>query len=130
MGNDLTIGAKNMDAMPSKRLIIILESGMDAVREQILRYAEERHGHHAAANSEIATKMTKDKYAEQILSNLDERLEAGYEAVSTDPRLIPPSIDKRLYMLTNYHHFLGEMKGMAFGYDSSKEIFNKLSEGK
>ena len=119
-----------MDRMSSERLIVILEAGINAVRDQILRYAEERHGHHVADKSKIAPNMTKDKYAEQILRNLDQRLEDGYDAVKTDPRLIPPDIDKKFYYLTNYHHFLGEMKGMAFGYDASKKIFKKISEGK
>ena len=89
-----------------KQMHKTLDERIVVVREQIQNYAMESHVHH-----EEFANMRKDAYAKVFLQLLDAKLNDAYEGVKSSSNLIPPAIEKKKYMLANYHRALDEMKG-------------------
>ena len=112
-----------MNIITMKKLISILDVSIESVRESVKDNAKNSYKDHGGAESELSD----EQYAEEVLKNLDKRLNGEYKEPEGNSHAIPPELDKKLYLLTNYHHFLGEMKGIVLGYSKSKEIVARIT---
>ena len=116
-----------MKIVSIKKVTRILDSGIAIVRRDIHNCAVASHMQYVGADET----MTKEEYANDVLQNIDRSIIHAYLEFGNDENLASSEIEKKLYLLTNYHHFLGEMKGLVQGYSESKKLINKrISEKK
>ena len=112
-----------MSIISSKKVALILDSKIFAVRKEIMDYAAITH--EQFRNDEES--MTDEEYAKILIGNLYQRLKQEYSESRDGDIAVPSLIDEKLYMLANYHHFLGELKGIVRGYSESKKIVERVS---